>query len=204
VERLILFAKTPRLHEVKTRLAPQLLPEQALGFHEAMLADQIRFLRSLESDGRDGELCVGEESQGEGDLGARMNRALLRAFAAGRAAAAIIGADAPTLPRAFVEEAFEALSGDADAVIVPADDGGYVLVGAKRPVPALFEGVPWGTPRVVATTRRIAREAGLKLAETASWPDVDVAADLPRLAADLAADPQRAPATLAFMLGLRL
>jgi rSAM/selenodomain-associated transferase 1 len=215
VERLILFAKTPRLHQVKTRLAPRLTPEQALALHEAMLADQIRFVRSLEGERRDGELCMDasppsvdsglrESSQGEGDLGLRMHRALLRAFADGCGRAAILGADAPTLPQSRVEEAFALLRGGADAVIVPAEDGGYVFVGLSRPAPVLFESVPWGTASVLETTRRRAREAGLTLAETEAWPDVDVAADLPRLAAGLAADPLRAPATLAFMRGLGL
>ena len=153
MERLILFAKTPRLHEVKTRLVPRLTPEQALALHEAMLADQAAFLTTLVRPGRTCEVCL-DAQQGEGDLGARMHRALSRAFSCGAKAAAIVGADAPTLPRALVEDAFARLSDGADAVVVPAHDGGYALVGASRPVPALFEGVPWGTPLVLDATRR--------------------------------------------------
>jgi len=194
MERLILFARTPRLHEVKTRLVPRLTPEEALAVHEAMLADQKAFLTTLGNSGRSCEVCL-DAQQGEGDLGARMHRALSRAFADGAAAAAILGADAPTLPRALVEDAFALLSGGADAVIVPAHDGGYVLVGASHPVPALFAGVPWGTPLVIDATRRLALLSGLVLAETAPWSDVDVEGDLPRLAQQLAADPSRAPAT---------
>ncbi len=203
MERLILFAKTPRLHEVKTRLLPGLTPEQALALHEAMLKDQTEFLTTLSNAGRSCAVCLDAE-QGEGDLGARMHRALSRAFADGATAAAILGADAPTLPRAFVEEAFALLSGVADAVIVPAPDGGYVLVGASHPVPALFEGVPWGTPLVIDATRRIAVASGLVLAETAPWSDVDVEGDLPRLARELAADPSRAPATASVLARLGL
>ena len=194
MERLILFAKTPRLHEVKTRLVPRLTPEQALALHEAMLADQTAFLTRLGNSGRSCEVRLDAE-QGDGDLGARMHRALSRAFADGAAAAAIVGADAPTLPRALVEDAFARLSRGADAVIVPAHDGGYVLVGASHPVPALFAGVPWGTPSVLDATRRLALASGLVLAETAPWSDVDVEGDLPRLAQEIAADPARAPAT---------
>jgi glycosyltransferase A (GT-A) superfamily protein (DUF2064 family) len=95
----------------------------------------------------------------------------------------------------LVDAAFALLSGGADAVIVPAHDGGYVLVGASHPVPDLFSGVPWGTPLVVETTRRLALASGLVLAETEPWSDVDVEDDLPRLAQELAADPSRAPAT---------
>ena len=99
MERLILFARTPRLHGVKTRLAPRLTPELALALHEAMLADQTLFLKALSNDGRSCEVYL-DTQQGDGDLGERMHRALVRAFADGAAAAAILGADAPTLPRA--------------------------------------------------------------------------------------------------------
>ncbi len=203
MERLILFAKTPRLHQVKTRLTPRLTPEQALALHEAMLADQVLFLAALSNAGRSCEVCL-DAQQGDGDLGERMHRALLRAFADGAQRAAILGADAPTLPRALVENAFARLAGGADAVIVPAHDGGYVLVGSSHPVPALFSGVPWGTPLVVDATRRLARENGLVLAETPPWFDVDVGSDLPRLARELAADPSRAPATAAVLARLGL
>ena len=203
MERLILFAKTPRLHGVKTRLAPRLTPELALALYEAMLADQTLFLKALSNDGRSCEVCL-DTQQGDGDLGERMHRALLRAFAEGAQRAAILGADAPTLPPALVEDAFALLAGGADAVIVPAHDGGYVLVGASHPVPSLFGGVPWGTGSVADTTRRLARESGLVLAETAAWFDVDVPSDLPRLARDLAADPLRAPATASVLARLGL
>jgi len=214
MERLVLFAKAPRLHGVKTRLAPRLNAEQSLLLYEAMLHDQIVFSRGLRGPERSIELCldrhfspplklaaamadVSRTLQGEGDLGARMDRALARAFADGAARAGILGADAPTVPRGLVEEAFAALRGGADAAIVPALDGGYVFIGASRPVPALFDGVPWGTPEVVETTRRLAAAHRLALAETAPWPDVDAEDDLPRLMDDLTADPSRAPATLA-------
>jgi hypothetical protein len=196
MEHLILFAKSPRLHAVKTRLAPRLTPEQALLLHEAMLADQTCFLDAIAGEGRTCEVCL-DGQQGEGDLGVRLQRALLRAFADGAEHAAVLGADAPTVPRDYVEEAFARLREGADAVIVPADDGGYILVGASHPVPALFDRVPWGTPSVAETTRRLAREAGLVLAETAPWFDVDVESDLARLAEELAVDPSRAPATAA-------
>lgn len=213
MERLILFSKTPRLHRVKTRLAGRLNPEQALRLHEAMLHDQMRFLIEFRAAGREVEVCLDRpfESaelpltlQGEGDLGARMGRALNRAFEAGAIAAAILGADAPTLPRRLVEEALAFVREGADAAIVPAFDGGYVLVAASRSVPELFRDVPWGTESVVAATRRRAAEFGLTLAETAAWPDVDVAGDLPRLAAELSADPSRAPETAAFLFTLGL
>jgi hypothetical protein len=198
MERLILFAKTPRLHEVKTRLVPPLTPAQALALHEAMLGDQIAFLHSLERPDRSSVVLLDAE-QGDGDLGARMHWALSRAFADGARSAAILGADAPTLPRELVEDAFARLSAGADAVVVPALDGGYVLVGASHPVPAIFDGVAWGSGSVLETTRRLARAAGVALSETAAWSDVDVEDDLFRLAKEIAVAPARAPATASFL-----
>jgi rSAM/selenodomain-associated transferase 1 len=203
VEHLILFAKTGRLHEVKTRLAPRLNPEQVLLLHEAMLDDQMRFVESLSGAERSFEVCL-DTQQGDGDLGERMNRALDRAFASGSRRAVILGADAPTLPGSIVENAFELLGTGADAVIIPAHDGGYVLVGASHPVPALFKGIPWGTPSVADATRRLALAAGLVLAETAPWFDVDVASDLLLLARELAENSSRAPRTASCLAQLGL
>jgi len=221
VERVILFSKAPRLNSVKTRLVPQLSAAQALNLHQAMLLDQIAFLRALEGAARDCEICldrpfppwgelaaaatgIASTLQGDGDLGARMSAALARAFEARVDRAAILGADAPTLPRALVEAAFAHLRSGADAAVIPAADGGYVLVGTSRPLPALFAGIPWGTPAALTATRERAAAAAIRLAETAAWADVDVADDLPRLAAELSAEPGRAPATASVMERLGL
>jgi len=221
MERLVLFAKAPRLFDVKTRLTPALTAEQAMRLHEAMLADQIAFVRAQQSDDRECELCLDQPLsprnpeahamdglsltlQGEGDLGARMDRALTRAFSDGVTRAAIVGADAPTLPRRLLEDALAHLDDGADAAVVPALDGGYVVIAASHSVPALLADIPWGTPSVLAVTRRRATEGGLVLAETAPWSDVDVASDLPRLASELADDPSRATATASFLAALGL
>jgi glycosyltransferase A (GT-A) superfamily protein (DUF2064 family) len=124
-----------------------------------------------------------------------MVRAFAQAFAKGSGAAAILGADAPTLPPERVEETFERLEAGADAVIVPASDGGYVMIGLRGPHPEIFVDVAWGTGTVALSTRVRAKVAGLRLEETAPWHDVDLPADLDRLAAEVARDPLRAPAT---------
>ena len=218
---MILFSKAPRLNAVKTRLVPKLSAEQALLLHQAMLLDQIAFLRGLHGEARDCEICLdrpftpsGELAaatigipitlQGDGDLGARMSSALARAFEAKVDRAAILGADVPTLPRALAEDAFAHLRSGADAAVIPATDGGYVFVGTSRPLPSLFVDIPWGTPAALTITRERAAAANIRLAETGPWSDVDVADDLPRLAAELAADPARAPATASVMERLGL
>ena len=73
----------------------------------------------------------------------------------------------------------------ADAVITPADDGGYVLLGLRRPSAGLFRRIPWGESGVLAATRSAAAREGLRLVETASWYDIDRIQDLARLREEL-------------------
>ena len=118
--------------------------------------------------------------QGRGDLGRRMGR-LLRALPPGPAC--ILGADVPGVDRARVAEAFRAL-GRADAVLGPATDGGYWLVGLRRTaaVPArLFGGVRWSTAHAMADTEASMRD--LRVAHVATLSDVDTGADLGRVGA---------------------
>jgi rSAM/selenodomain-associated transferase 1 len=213
-ERLILFARRPRLGAVKTRLVPPLSAEQALVLYEAFLEDQLRFVRSLAAPGREVELstdetwapqgklaaAVGEMTrteQGAGDLGDRLHRAFVRSRAGGAERTVIVGADAPTLPPEHVEEAFRRLVAGAPAVVSPADDGGYVLIALADPSAALFDGIPWGGSDVMATTRRRAKAEGIALVEIAPWYDVDEAESLARLEREVetSAGLRRAPAT---------
>jgi len=133
--------------------------------------------------------------QGPGDLGERMLRAFARSTAAGASATIIIGADCPTLPASHVERAFELLEGGAEAVLTPADDGGYVLVGSSGPRPELFHAIPWGTADVLDMTRARARRQGIVLMETDGWYDVDDIGGIRRLRSDPSIV-SRAPATL--------
>jgi glycosyltransferase A (GT-A) superfamily protein (DUF2064 family) len=109
----------------------------------------------------------------------------------------IVGADSPTLPADRVEEAFGRLAAGAPAVVSPAADGGYVLIGLAEPSPVLFSDVPWGGSEVMATTRARAEAADLALAEIAPWYDVDDVEGLAHLRHELKAPAgrRRAPAT---------
>ena len=217
-QRLILFAKRPLLGAVKTRLVPPLLPEQALELYEALLEDQIRFLRSFGTAARRVELCTDEpwlprgrlartteglprSEQGPADLGARMLRAVSRSRDEGTHSTVIIGADAPTLPRDHVMEAFRALHEESEAVVSPAEDGGYVLIGMVRPLAELFREVSWGGASVMEVTRRRARQAGIRLHELPPWYDVDNKESLGRLRRDLQTPEgrRRAPATCRYL-----
>ncbi|ANM28697.1 hypothetical protein ABI59_02340 [Acidobacteria bacterium Mor1] len=210
--RLLLFAKRPRAGRVKTRMTPPLSREQAVELYSAFLLDQLEFLAALSGEfgielWTDGpwepaapfdRVVEGMPrfDQGEGDLGRRLHRAFARAFDGGAEQVVVIGADSPTLPPRHVHRAFDQLGGH-DAVIAPADDGGYVLLGSRQLYPELFGGISWGGAAVFAETRSAARSASISLAAIEGWHDVDDVEGLRRLREELAdeAATRRAPAT---------
>jgi rSAM/selenodomain-associated transferase 1 len=209
MRRLLLFARRPRLGKVKTRLCPPLEPDQALALYRAFLTDQLSLLRRCAADyhvevwwdGRADETLAGFDLAGieqceqvDGDLGAR----LAHAFAAADEPAVAIGADSPTLGRDAIDAAFAALSELRPVVLMPAIDGGYVLIGLRSKRPEVFSGIPWGGPHVAAATLEQAKKQGLRVQLLPHGYDVDDESGLRRLEADLS-HPEiaaRAPATL--------
>jgi hypothetical protein len=115
--------------------------------------------------------------QGDGDLGARM----LAAIAAAHGPALVIGTDCPALTPDHLRGAAAILRDGSEVVVFPAEDGGYVLIGTRRPVPALFAEMPWSTAGVMARTRERLKASGLSWQEPVTLWDVDVPADLHRL-----------------------
>jgi uncharacterized protein len=198
------FAKAPVAGLAKTRLAARLGSEGAARLQQQLTTRALqRACRLPETsvelwiDGpadhpfvlqsaRDFDVVV-RPQQGK-DLGARMAHAFAAMLAeAGRVL--IIGTDCPAQRTADLADAFTALDA-ADVVVQPAEDGGYVLIGAKRLHAPLFEAVPWGTERVLTVTRERAAAANLLLKELPlSW-DLDHPADFDRaLAAGLVDEP---------------
>lgn len=114
--------------------------------------------------------------QPEGDLGARM----LAAVQAAPGPTLVTGTDCPVLTPAHLRAAANALT-RADVVVIPAEDGGYVLVGMTVPQPALFAGITWGDPTVLAETRARIAAHRLSVVELAPLWDVDSEPDLARL-----------------------
>lgn len=189
---LIVFAKAPVPGCVKTRLARVMGDAAAARLSSRMLTETLT--QAIEAGIGPVELCCAPDTthpefmrsaiergvhlsvQGEGDLGARMHRALTRSLRAHRHAL-VIGTDAPRLDAVRLRESAAALHTYA-AVFVPAADGGYVLVGLTRPMPALFEEIAWGTGQVMAQTRERLRAAHVDAAELASVHDVDEPEDL--------------------------
>jgi rSAM/selenodomain-associated transferase 1 len=117
--------------------------------------------------------------QGDGDLGARM----LAAIAAATGPVLVIGTDCPALTSEHLRAAAGILRSGADAVVIPADDGGYVLIGMRHAQPALFSDMRWSTPGVMDETRRRLKALGLTWQEPVTLWDVDVPEDLERLRA---------------------
>jgi rSAM/selenodomain-associated transferase 1 len=194
--RIIVFAKAPRPGAVKTRLIPALGAAGAARLHERLLE------RTLATAAAAGvgplELCADPASdavlaaraaahgaaltgQGPGDLGTRMQRAFERALA-GAPAALAVGCDCPALAPAHLRAASAALAAAHDAVLIAAEDGGYVLIGLARVHTALFERIRWGGPDVAERTRAALGRLGWRWRELAPLWDVDRPEDLARLA----------------------
>jgi rSAM/selenodomain-associated transferase 1 len=215
---LAIMAKRPRAGEVKTRLCPPLTSEEAARLAHCFLLDKLDQVRRLPGVARfvafspsDAEAFFGNQigdgfsllPQRGNDLGERLANLSERLLGGGFAAALIIGADSPTLPDAVIHEAHEALAvGMADVVLGPADDGGYYLIGLRRPGPFLFQGIAWGTDAVLSQTLARAGMARLRTHLLPAWYDVDVEADLHRLARDLADDRTPALRTRSYLLTL--
>jgi len=191
---LIVFVKTPRPGLVKTRLAAAIGAEHAAALYRAMAervfretdpanATYARVVCYAPADGRrevDAWL-PGERlhAQSAGDLGARMAAAFEWAFDGGAARVVLIGTDTPDLSRGDLLHAFESLRA-SDLVVGPSLDGGYYLIGLPRPIPALFERIPWSTPTVLGETLTRAESLGLSVAPLAVRGDIDTVEDLRR------------------------
>jgi rSAM/selenodomain-associated transferase 1 len=114
--------------------------------------------------------------QPDGDLGARM----LAAMEAATGPVLVVGTDCPALDESALRSAAAALD-THDCVVIPAEDGGYVLIGGNAPESRLFTSMAWGTDGVMYETRRRVAALGLSLRELAPLWDVDDGAGLMRL-----------------------
>ena len=197
---ILVFAKAPVPGEVKTRLIPALGAAGAATLHER-LVDRTLATAAAAATGPV-ELCCAPDdphpvlaalarergaalaAQGPGDLGDRMHAAFGRALAAAPAAI-VIGCDCPALAPQHLRAAAAALAGGADAVLAPAEDGGYVLIGLARTDASLFAGIAWGGPDVLEHTRGRLRALGWRWQELETLWDVDRPADLARLRRDI-------------------
>ena len=213
---LLVVAKRPAPGQTKTRLTPPLTPGQAAQLYESFLCDTLDLIRRvpgarpllayLPEGAEDYFRALAPDfellPQVGDDLGARLDNALTHCLSDGFTRAVILDSDSPTLPAEYLAQAFAALE-TADAVIGPCDDGGYYLIGLKRPAPRLLREVKMSTPHVTRDTLSLAAEEKLAIAQLPTWYDVDTAAELERLRAELSAlPPDRAPHTRAALEGV--
>jgi uncharacterized protein len=186
---LLIVGKAPEPGRAKTRLLPALSEVEAAQLAHAFLQDtcatalglgweQVSLVHPAGSEtllSTLGVTLVRQRGQGLGD-------ALAGAFEehAGVEQIVLIGSDTPDLPSEVLEQASRELAGH-DVVIGPAADGGYYLLGMRRPHAELFEGIAWSTDQVFAQTLARAEGLGLRVAVLPTWDDVDTPDDLLRL-----------------------
>jgi len=186
-QRLCIFARVPVRGTVKRRLVPALGEAGALAAHTELLEGTLQ--RCVHPPAYRSELWLSGDphhpavddwchrfalevhTQTGADLGERMRMALEDDLDA-PVRAVLIGADCPDIDRDYVTAAFAALAA-SDVVLGPAADGGYGLIGLKRPLPDLFRDIPWGSATVRAATLERARRTGVTVHCLPEIYDVD-------------------------------
>ena len=192
-----IFAKAPQAGKAKTRLIPALGAQGAARLQRWLTRRAVEtasrsdvggvtlwcapharhpFFRALQD-----RMHVECRDQPEADLGQRM----LHAFEAHcpKGPLLVIGTDCPALEAGDLRDAASVLRNGHDAVVLPAEDGGYVLIGLRHPLPSLFDNIAWGTDAVMHATRERLRALDAHWCEPKVLWDVDRPEDLPRLRA---------------------
>lgn len=191
----MVFAKAPRAGEVKTRLIPLLGADGAAALHRQLLyrtlvtateaglgpvqlhaAPDVHDAFLQDCARRFGVALVAQRGA---DLGARMRHAFEAALARHRRVI-VIGTDCPVLAPRHLCDAQAALAGGNDAALVPAEDGGYALLGLARCDARLFADIAWGGDSVMATTRERLRALHWRWHELETLWDIDRPADYRR------------------------
>lgn len=194
---VLLFVKAPVKGRVKTRLAAQLGDDAALKLYRGFVLD---ILDTIGKSGHPCRICFHPPDAGDAvagwlgrhrrylpqegsDLGARMANAFAAVFSQGASQAVLVGSDIPDLPADIITGAIGSLKTN-DAVIGPAHDGGYYLVGFRKEtfLPEVFRGIEWSTERVLEQTMQRFERSGCRVHRLPQWRDVDTVEDLQALA----------------------
>jgi uncharacterized protein len=207
---LVVMAKAPRPGHVKTRLARSLRQDAEVTLYRCLMEDTIALARattgvsvSVVCPRADvPELAAWLDvaivpQDGEG-LAAALTSVFRIHLAMGYGRVVAFNGDSPHLPARVLDEAFDQL-GRADLVVGPTEDGGYYLVGATAAHPGLFDAQQIGTETALEALLGRARGLKLEVALMEPWYDIDDAADLVRLTAELRNAPPRAPRTAAWL-----
>jgi uncharacterized protein len=192
--RVIVLTKAPRPGHVKSRLIPLLGAEAAAALQARLIKHTLATVKrgafsKIELHGDPAgdpflHFCADHYQfalveQCGGDVGMRMHHAF--ACAPEHSHVLLIGSDCPALTAKHLRDAAQALADGSDCVLVPAEDGGYALIGLTHPDVRVFEGIAWGTDCVLAQTRARLRALGWRWSELETLWDVDTAADYERL-----------------------
>lgn len=190
---LIIFAKYPDKGKVKSRLSGYLDEDIVARLYICFIEDLLE--RLTKGDFPFMIACHPGEKKGDfarkfgdafsympqigEDLGERMYNAFCHCFSEGFRSVVIIGSDSPDLPLRIIKDAFQALDTHA-AVIGPACDGGYYLIGFSRDdlFPDVFEGMAWGTDDVFRKTVHLLKNAGIRHCILPVWRDMDRPEDI--------------------------
>ena len=190
---LLQFAREPVVGAVKTRMMPHLSASEACDLHSelvwwtacTLLDAELGPVELLVAGAPENPLFVrcrerglaGVGRQSEGDLGERMYRALVDGLLRFERVI-LVGSDCPGITVEYLAQAVKALD-EADVVLGPALDGGYVLVGATVVQQEMFEGIAWGSDTVLASTRERLQELAATWSELSPLADIDRPEDLP-------------------------
>jgi hypothetical protein len=198
---IVVMSRVPLPGQTKTRLMPYLSGEECVKLQQAFLEDLITLLVAtvklpacLFYTPRDQEQCLATLVAGrlplvpqEGaDLGVRMAAAVSWSLQQqGLNGVIVVGSDLPTLPASVILDAKERLE-QQEIVLGPTFDGGYYLIGMRNYFPAVFEGISWGTERVLGETLERIAQSGLTVALLKTLNDIDTYEDLLALRRELA------------------
>ena len=186
---LIIFLKYPELGRSKTRLAKDIGNENALKVyielleHTQLISKELKFDKYLFYDKVTANKMPWRDDiyqtayQIESDLGGRMQNAFEQLFLKEYERVVIIGSDCYELTQEVIEQAFELLK-TSDAVIGPAKDGGYYLLGLRKMIPQLFSDVAWSTDEVFSATVKTLENLNLTYSTTPILSDIDTIEDL--------------------------
>jgi rSAM/selenodomain-associated transferase 1 len=195
---IVIFVKYPAPGKVKTRLGAQIGYRLAADLYHLFIDQTLEIARRAEADNiyiayepkersddfeklvPDGFNCFPQHGQ---DLGQRMLNAFEYVLNQNSNKVIILGSDSPTLPVHIVKDAFTRLAA-FDLVLGPAEDGGYYLIGVKRPYQGIFDNIEWSSPSVLQNTLERASELGIHYSLLPQWYDVDTLADLRRAVQD--------------------
>ena len=165
--RLVVFAKAPQ-------------PERSIVFLNVTAEEKGLLGSEYYAANPVYPLATTLTAQGEGDLGERMARVMARVIGQHQCPVMLMGSDCPALTSASLNEAARQLTRH-DAVLLPANDGGYVLIGLKSPCPGLFNDMPWSSPTVAGETLRRMAALGLRVWQGPRLQDIDEVGDLAHL-----------------------